>query len=223
MLVAPAFAVQYGTADVQQYEIPGTTMNLYFNPYFSGGVNAWASFYEANITNVVMNPGVQWTVKSGQVFCIEAQYSGPNAPYKIVDLADAPVINGPGGGPMGAVKAGWISKLFGTYYSPLVQTNAQYAAAMQTSIWEIVYDTPQAWNVAAGDFYATGDAFVLSTAQAWLSSLNAQSLDYGPGLVALSNDSYQDYIRPKVPEIPAAMLCPLGLAVLGMIRRRFAK
>ncbi len=220
-LVAPTFAATYGTANVLESIVdPTTQMNAYFATYFPSGVQAYTSVYYLALSNVVMNPGVPFTVQSGRGFCIEAQYSGGNAPYSIVDVADAPLVNGPGGSPMGAAKAGLVSKLFGGAYSSL-STGTQIAA-FQTALWEIVYESDSTLDATTGAFYATGDANVLSQANTWLSNLGSYS-DYSGRLVALTNNTQQDYVTVAVPEIPTAMLAPLGLAVVGLVRRRLAR
>jgi len=211
MFLAPAFAATYGTANVSESVGYAQTGWVTMSPYFAGA-NVYAGSLNLNIT-----PVSGLVVPSQLGFCIEAQYAGGNYLYDIVDVKDAPNTNGPGGNPMGAIKAGWINKLYGSHYSNAMLTNSSDAAAFQLAIWEIVYDTPGSWNVNSGNFYATGFG-ALGTAQTWLNGLTTSSPGFSGSLVALTNRTQQDYIAvAPVPEpgtIFAALsiLAPAGLA-----------
>lgn len=223
-LVVPASAASYGTADLLESTVaPTTTMTAYFPGYYPNGIGLYSSTYYLNLTNVQMNPGVPFTVQSGMGFCIEAQLSSTAAAqYSIVDLWDAPVTAGPGvgGAPMGAAKAALINKLFGGAYSGL-STGAQIGA-FQVALWEIVYESGSTLDATTGAFYATGNTAITTQANTWLSSLASYS-DYNGKLVALSNNSLQDYVTVAVPEFPTAMLAPLGLAAMGLVRRKLSR
>jgi len=112
-------------------------------------------------------------------------------------------------------------------------TDGQKTAAFQLATWEVMSgDGSGGANWTSGGFTATGvtgnvqtlaDAFVndaYSNASAFSAWQVSKSADY-----ALYLHDHQDFLvsAPAVPEIPAAALCPLGLAVVGLIKRRFAK
>ncbi len=122
--------------------------------------------------------------------------------------------------------------------------------AFQLATWEVMSGDGIAgadWN--AGSFTATNvSGSVLTQANAyvaaayndtdnaftdWVAGGGANSSLYFSGVFNTNIAAYQDYlvyapaevpnIPPVVPEIPAALLCPLGLLAIGAIRRRFTK
>lgn len=126
------------------------------------------------------------------------------------------------GGPMGSVKAGYLSELWGRYYDSSWSDGGRYsrqensdAEAFAAAIWEIIYeDVPgssSGWDVrrdgtsGRGGFRAKGLDY--SKANRWLASLDGT----GPmaELRAISHDCVQDFLV-EVPE-------PATVALFGMM------
>lgn len=109
-------------------------------------------------------------------------------------------------------------------------TNAQ-GAQLQSLVWEIIMDDPTSLNnyLSGGNFqldYMPSWAKSSDYAQMWQTALSAP-VGYGNGHYWYYSKDYQDLVlvgnTPAVPEIPAALLAPVGLAVLGCIKRKTAK
>ena len=120
-------------------------------------------------------------------------------------------------GGMGSARADEIRELFGRYYNPSFGQvlDADHAAAMQMSIWEIVYEQGNTLNVTTGTAQFqndSGNAILL--ANAMLASLDGT----GPkatDLLAISAAGIQDQIVPA----PGTMVLA-GAGVLAIKRRR---
>jgi hypothetical protein len=242
LLAGPALAGPYGTVELKETNVtPRITRNIY-GPGFAGGVNAYVGKYNWALRNADLdvdndgdvdgddNPfgmqGIGDISTSG--FCIEMQYSTGNyRQYSIIDLWDAPEIAGPGGQDMGVTKADYIRELWDAQYDSIGTSNTR-AAAFQAAVWEIVYEDAQVWDVNAWDsddlannssFKIAGDDddSVVSLAQGWLDAL--QGIGGNRNLVAVSNDSYQDYVV-EVPAPGAIVLGMMGLGLAGWVRKR---
>ncbi len=115
-------------------------------------------------------------------------------------------------------------------------------AGIQLAVWEVMRDGTT-WDLNSGNFKAKSFSAsgISESAYGFFTASDGFTLGYGTnhGYFEATNwdedgnklpGSGQDqlffipeYTRPPVPEIPAAMLCPLGLLAIGAIRRRFAK
>lgn len=119
-------------------------------------------------------------------------------------------------------------------------------AGIQTAVWEMLRDGSN-FDLGSGNFQlgsTSAGSSIATSAQGFF----AGSSNYTPGCSSdtiyykatnwdangnkISSQYGQDQLffvvephhpNKDVPEFPAAMLCPLGLATLAMIKRRFAK
>lgn len=200
------------------------------SPTPAGGTTSAGLF---NWTGTMSNPaGLQGNYLA---FCIElTQNVAPGNSYTY-DMAPLELAPQPGTSvtPMGGAKASALRELFGRFYSPSFGSDingpgisAEEAAAMQLSIWEIVYETTPSggpgpgaafglsFDILSGNVFFSGNATVLGLATTFLSALDGtgpQAVD----LYALVSDDHQDMIVPG----PGA-LALLGLAGAATARRR---
>lgn len=119
-----------------------------------------------------------------------------------------------------------LGQLFTLAHSSAL-TNADYSAAFQLAIWELVYDGGT-HDLASGGFYVTGGSTTArAIAQGWLSSLGPDSPDTW-NLTLLTSASHQDFVTfgnpfdfQTVPEpAPLALLATAMLAMIVVRRRR---
>jgi hypothetical protein len=124
-----------------------------------------------------------------------------------------------------------------------VPFDAVQNAGIQVAVWEVMRDGSN-WNLTSGNFKATSfsNGQIPNSAYGFFTASADFTLGYGTnhGYFEATNwdengnklPGYgQDQLffipefsgPPPIPEIPAAMLCPLGLLAIGAIRRRFAK
>jgi hypothetical protein len=161
------------------------------------------------------------------VFCIDLQQGirGGLQTYDVVRTQDAadPGTYIPGGPAMGAVRADYLSELWGRYFGTAVSSEAA-AEAFAASVWEILYEELPSkstdWDVTIGPgFRATG--LNSSLANAWLHSLGD---DFAPraDLGALSHPLSQDFITEfPVSVVPEPLTCSLvGLGAFALLRKR---
>lgn len=136
---------------------------------------------------------------------------------------------GPGFDPTGSLSSDELTaleRLWANAYG-LIDTNIE-SAAFQLAIWELVYD-----NAASGAYDLTTGLFqilpstaaaanAVALANSWLNdAINAPTWTATQSLVILHNDEYQDLLAPtSVPEPMTMLLLGMGLAGVGMIRRR---
>jgi len=111
----------------------------------------------------------------------------------------------------------WLNQ---TYWTDSL-TSATKSAGFQLAVWDCLYDsgTANAYDVTQGAFKAKDSA--AAEAQMYLNALKTANGDFTANTVFYQDD--QNQMGKNVPEIPTALLAPLGLSVLGLIRRRFAK
>jgi hypothetical protein len=180
-----------------------------------GGAN-WGNTGPAGLFN--------WTRTSGSYagaqgnfwsFCTELGEhvgGGSNYCYDVRDLQDAP-----SSGPMGSAKANLLRELFGRHYTPAFGSSLSgtVAAAMQLSIWEIVFENSGTLDLSTGNALLTNnDASAVVLAQSYLASLDGT----GPlnnDLVVMSASGVQDHIIPTPGSLVLA-----GLGLFAAKRRR---
>lgn len=166
-------------------------------------------------------------------FCTELPETVPTitSKYSVVKLQDGPAPTSFLGGPMGEVKADYISELWGRFYDPSWASEGPYtwkqnsqASAFASAIWEIVYEDlpaiPTKWDVTV-DGTAGSGGFASKWVDADLANNWLHKLDgTGPkaDLRLFSFNGSQDYIA-QVPEPATIALLGLGGA-FGLFGRR---
>jgi len=154
-------------------------------------------------------------------FCIElTQNVGFGGSYTYTEdfLSNAPDPAGPFS-PVGVIKAAQIARLFTVYNNDFVNDPNLKAAALQTAIWETVYETTVGLpSAVSGNFFvdnsAVGFVFVHSLADSYLAAQY-----FAPetgGLFALTSPTNQDMVVTPAPGAAAL----LGLGGLVALRRR---
>jgi hypothetical protein len=156
-----------------------------------------------------------------QGFCIDiAKLSSTSAlTYSEVPLSSAPH---PWPGPMNATGADLVQQLWGNYFAGInsaLDPNLE-AASMQLAIWRAV-----ATGNGANYTVSVDNTSVNARATQMLEQLDASKTT---SLIALINDTAQDYVISVVPEAStmiagALALLPLGLSAVRAIRRNHNK
>jgi len=189
-----------------------TTQAGTFNWYRTGG--SWAGTPNVN-TNFI-------------TFCIELVQNiatGNTYTYRVAFLKDAPIPdNAPISGPMGVVKADYIMELWSDQIilggGNLADPN--FVAAMQTAVWEIVYD--DGLDLGSGTFQAISDGGFgfAASAQGFLDALDDSVILVD--MRAMSSETLQDQtfltVVPTGEDIPVPAALAMGLPALGLISRR---
>jgi hypothetical protein len=181
----------------------------------NSGAN-WQGYGSAGLFNWTRTSGTYSGAQGNFMsFCTELGEhvsNGSNYCYDVVSLEIAP-----SSGPMGALKADQVRELFGRYYTPAFGSvlSADAAAAMQLSIWEIVFETSGSLGLGAGSAQFTNDnAAAIALAGTYLASIDGT----GPrnnDIVVMSANGVQDQIIPT-----PGTLALLGLGALATKRRR---
>lgn len=209
--------------------------------YGSGYSKTTATFRagQMNWTNTVTGDSIA-------TFCIEITqfvYNGGVYTYDVVPMEDAPSPGAGAGsgsshyGAMGDAKADLVRELWGRFYDTVADAitmnssnAANYAAAFQLAIWEIVHDT--GLSLSSG-YFATNYSYYstpyfVSLAQSWLNSLDGT----GPmemNLIGLSSLSAQDQLglgpeetTPicETPEPGSMVLLGIGAGLMGIVTYR---
>ncbi len=160
-------------------------------------------------------------------FCIDIGqdiYSNQTVKFTVASLDNAPV-PGPA---MSAYQANLIRELWANNYVSS-QTSNSNAAAFQIAIWEIINESPNnPLNVCTGSFQVTdSDAATLQTANLWLGQLDLSGNGaMNNNLIALTSDTYQDYVVNGPVAAPAPSTWVLAgagvftLLLASLCRRR---
>jgi hypothetical protein len=219
-LVACLSTSTFASVTVKEIGVaPGTTVQGNF-----GGIatDVWAGVYNLQIDNQAS----PWT----SAFCIEMQFAPTSGSdlYKYVDVQYAPNTAGPNYTSMGAGKAQKLNNLFSNQYGNMLSWSNNDAAAFQVAIWKIVYDgsiSPLV-NISA-------PSGIVSQADGWVTLANTNVIS-PYNLVAVTNDTYQDYIfvgtgnEPLENPVPEAStligfgsaLVMAGPGMIGWLKRR---
>ncbi len=198
-IAAPASAA---TVNISGYTNGGPSSVSVASPAYSGGAGQFSGTLDGNAFTT---------------FCAELTQSfnfNTNYTYSIVSGTTAwtnPVYLG-------------LSRLV-TWLAanPTFNNSADKSAAMQSAVWEVIYETSGTYNLAAGTFVATSGTGSTQTA---ISNLNAQWGNINttlPTLFAdkLVNANHQDFLlTTPVPEPEAFAMMLAGLGLVGAIARR---
>jgi hypothetical protein len=207
MIVAPAHA-DFQIATFTNVS-PGEVVTISKNGNPESG---WAGYY-----NFVNGSGL--INGSFHGLCIDIGqniYYNQTVTFGVAQLENAPTP----GVAMGVNRANLVRELWYSDYTASAQSNSN-AAAFEIAIWEIINESSgNPLNVTTGQFTVSANASTLATANAWLQALDLTG--NGPrvsNLMALTNDSYQDY-AVEVPGVAAEALstpAPPGwvLALVG--------
>ena len=230
LAVSACSAATYGTVKATIGQGYGITMATMIQPYDS----SWWSGYTGSFNLTYSNYNGVWQQNplSTIAFCTEVETVnwGGTYSYTIKDAKDVPVPDGPADtnkGPMGALKAAYVSELWGKFINQV--TDNVSGAAFQIALYEIVFEdlyvqNPPGWSFSTGKFQARNDsgdpAQAISLASSWLSQINGQGAK--AGVVGLTANGVQDLIvgcPPVIPEASTVMLALMGLGSVAGFRR----
>jgi len=210
-LLVVGIPVQATSVTVQELGTTPTEVVYINSPYIP-----YSGYAYAGVVNLKVN-GI-----ATDGFCIDpfhfSNSSSVTANYDVVSLKDAPKPPGP----MGAVAALEIEKLWGYVYSLSPTISAADAAGLQIAIWEVVaqYTVPaQSFSLGVGqsDY---GAAVFRSIVES--SSYNGPVADL-VGLESQSLTEGQDYVIRSVPDGGTTLgLLGIGFVSLALIRSRKA-
>ncbi len=110
-----------------------------------------------------------------------------------------------------------VAWLFDTYAYGV--TTGTEAAALNVAIWEVLYETNDAFNAGTGYFWVSENQNVLDEANVLLASLDSMPTNYTPsnGLMVLDGLNAQDVV---VPEPTSLGLLGIGAGCFIVKRRR---
>lgn len=265
---APAFAGVYGQIYLDYVNVdPGMSVIVY-SDNLGGGTSTnrqlTAGVYNLSVHSATYHPFDDQYLGDGTTtpysiegFCIDIFDSVPPG-YELYDIASldsVPDLEAAPADGMGVAKAGYIAQLLDTYWTDwsivanrtlnsITYTEAEMAAAMQVSIWEILDEalpddpTPVppsgGWDVGTGEgtFYlsAMSSADVKAAANWMLDEIIRLGVASYGNYLGLSNplssdtkpdNEWQDFVV-RVPVPGAVLLGMLGLAIAGVKLRKFA-
>jgi hypothetical protein len=194
---------------------------------WGGGWSGLTVYSGLFMFNKTASSGAGNLIDDGTVggFCIDlSQYlASGSKTYEVLNVSEGPKPTIFLGSGMGAIKAAYLSELWGRYFDSSWMAGGTYtaaqnaqAAAFQAAIWEIIYeDMPMSsagWDVTIdgttgnNGFRAANLDFTL--ANSWLGSLTGTY--QGANLAALSSDSAQDMLV-AIPEPATVGFLAVGL------------
>lgn len=167
-------------------------------------------------------------------FCIDlTQTVYYNTPYEFT--VESNLANGrdsAGYPALGTTIANNIANFLGAVFPSLDGTlSTVNAAALQISLWEIIYETPgTAFDVNSGNIKFSNNAAAIAQATSYLNTFASFAGSAATGLHALNSSRLQDQIiqvpdnpdTGNVPEPGTYALMGVGLLVIGLFRRKAA-
>ncbi|MEO1008783.1 MAG: hypothetical protein AAFX79_09455 [Planctomycetota bacterium] len=169
-------------------------------------------------------------VGSLESYCIDVlePLSFSEFEFDLAELTDAPVTPPPPAPPTATInqaQADAIARLYTAAAGAQFGSNADFNAAFQITLWEIVNDFDTAsstLSLTAGDFQAGGlNTITTGFVGDLFAAATSDSIGLTPGLRALTSLTQQDQIFQIVIPLPTtAGLAAVGLAAIGLRRRR---
>lgn len=201
---------------------PRRVVGIHLDGYFHGNVYAGVNVWEGD-DGSTMFEGEQF-----KAFCIEIrQHLADPTTFTTKSLEESPVPSdypeSESGNGMGADRANDIRELWHVYFNQ-IGDNADYAAAFQLAVWELVYEDRSepgdTWSVDDGRFYMYGSKApnARALANTWLDDIQDNDYDKA-NLIALTSLNNQDMVT-MVPLPAAAGMGMLGFAFVVWRRRR---
>jgi hypothetical protein len=234
---APAFADMYGTVAVTYNGLIRGYSSLQVYRAGAQGTEYNVGLHSLNLgaldtsTGTHPLPGDSYLVAGlMEAFCIdlvEGFPSASNQSYDAVSLDAAPTDTYNVQTPMGDPTAKYVAQLLGMEN----YNTAHNAAATQTAIWEVMFETAgNPWvldgtdTTNRGDFYLVGavgsdENNTAVTADGWLSTLGQASGYTQFTALSETGKNAQDFVVVPVPA--AILLGILGLGATGLGMRRF--
>lgn len=200
-----------------------------------GVSNVWVGTIKVKLSN---DDKATWGSMQ-QMLCVDlagrVPQSAPDNPWAVTLMT--------GYKPAGVVSnMAWdkVTKLVDSYLPSVISASSNAdAARLQALVWEIMRDDPTNLSAITGGSTSQTDAFRLAGTPSWATDATAQQMfnvaegaeqGYGSGhqWYLANNDNFQDLVfympvpSNAVPEVPTAVLAPLGLTLIGLIRRKFS-
>lgn len=222
-VIAAVIAAACGAANADTVEVRYVGTGLHRTIQVSGVRNA--TVHAGELIHEFRNGTGSAAALNGQIrtFCTEVTQN-VNSSWRVFNLVDASDAPNPGS-PMGDAKAAQLARLYDIAAGQQNQS-ADFAAAFQMMVWEIVYDYNPA-NAATGNLdrtsgairFLSGDSH-FNTVVAIFDSLRASLLSSNStgisGLHAIVNGNVQD----QLVVIPLPTAGAMGLAGIGLIAAR---
>jgi hypothetical protein len=228
LMLVSMFALQLSATPVDSVTMTYTgfgakdTMTIWGGGWSNQLVNAGLFTF-----NKTASTGTGNLIENGIIggFCMDlSEYlASDQKTYEVLDVAAGPTPTTFLGSGMGAIKAAYLSELWGKHFDSAWMAGGTYTAAQnaqaeafQAAIWEIIYEdipaSPAGWDVSI-DGTLGGKGFKAANldytlANSWLAGLTGNY--QGANLAALSACGTQD-VLVAIPEPPTVAFLAVGL------------